>query len=62
MTKATFICEDCGLHYENEQDAKNCYTFCKEYNACSVEITKYSAEAIANSKKSRESMESKKDK
>lgn len=42
--KSTYQCEACGLHYEDEAMMKKCYEFCAEYNACSLEITKYSVE------------------
>lgn len=37
-------CAECGLHYVNEATAKKCEAFCKEHNACSLEITRYSVE------------------
>jgi hypothetical protein len=39
-----YQCEVCGLHYENEQHAEDCYDYCSINNACSLEITKLSAE------------------
>ncbi len=44
MTKEVYECKDCGLHYEEEQLAKDCYDFCTKNHACSVEITKHSIE------------------
>ena len=40
-----FECPECGLHYDDSELAKKCEVFCKEYNACSLEITKHSLEA-----------------
>ncbi len=40
----TFICKDCGLHYEDEQLAKDCYDFCTKNKACNVEIIVHSVE------------------
>jgi hypothetical protein len=39
-----YQCPECGLHYEDKQIAKQCEAFCKEYNGCSLEITKLSVE------------------
>jgi hypothetical protein len=41
-------CEKCGLHYNEEQYAKDCYAYCKAHNACSIDITKYFIEASGN--------------
>jgi len=43
--KQLYQCPECGLHYEDEETAKQCEAFCKENNACSLEITKMSVEA-----------------
>lgn len=40
----TYKCEDCGLHYKDEQLAKDCYDFCTKNHACSVKITSKSIE------------------
>ncbi len=37
-------CPECGLHYEDKAIAKQCEAFCKEHNACSLDITRYSVE------------------
>jgi predicted ATP-dependent serine protease len=39
-----YKCPECGLHYVDENIAKQCETYCKEYNSCSLEITKQSIE------------------
>jgi len=44
MRFVDYKCEDCGLHYEDEKLAKDCYDFCAKNHACSVEITKHSIE------------------
>ncbi len=51
MTELRYQCPECGLHYLNKKLAKECEDFCKEHNACSLEITKYSIEASAKLKK-----------
>ncbi len=40
-----YRCPECGLHYEDQEIANQCETFCKEFNACSLEITKHSLES-----------------
>ena len=42
--KKLFKCQQCGLHYEDEKISKQCAAFCKQYNGCSLEITKLSVE------------------
>jgi hypothetical protein len=57
---AMYKCEECGLHYNEEQYAKDCYAYCKAHNACSIDITKCSIEASGiaiTSKKLEESNE-----
>lgn len=44
VDKTLYECPECGLHYEEEQIAKQCEAFCKEYNGCSLEITQHSVE------------------
>jgi hypothetical protein len=41
----SFECPECGLHYNDEATTKQCEDFCKQYQACSIEITKNSIEA-----------------
>lgn len=43
--KEVFKCEECGLHYNEKATAQQCETFCKENNACSMDITKHSIES-----------------
>jgi len=38
-------CADCGLHYESEKLATDCFDFCTKNRACSLEITKHSIES-----------------
>ena len=42
--KGLYQCPECGLHYEDEQIAKQCEAYCKKYQGCSMEITKLSVE------------------
>lgn len=44
MSTSTYKCEECGLHYENEQLSKDCYDFCVKNKACDVEIIVHSVE------------------
>jgi len=48
--KLLFECPECGLHYENQQIAKQCEDYCKEYQGCSMDITKFSEERKSTSK------------
>ena len=36
-----FMCEECGLVYEEAGLAKSCEEFCRKYGACSLEIAKH---------------------
>lgn len=42
--KQLFQCPVCGLHYYDKELTQNCEAFCKEFNACSMEITQHSVE------------------
>lgn len=42
--KKTFQCPECGLHYRNEEIAKQCEAYCKANKACNVEIMQHSIE------------------
>lgn len=42
--KVLYQCSVCGLHYEDKQTAKQCDAYCKEFNGCSLDITKLSIE------------------
>ena len=35
-----YLCEICGLGYRDRETAHRCEAFCKEHDACSLEITK----------------------
>lgn len=37
-----YICPECRLSYTNKELAKKCEAWCKKYNSCNLEITKYS--------------------
>lgn len=39
-----YKCEECGLHYEKEDIAKDCEKFCRENHACNLEIIKNAVE------------------
>lgn len=36
-----YLCDECGLGYENGVTAQKCEEHCKKHNSCSLEITKY---------------------
>jgi hypothetical protein len=38
--KKIFICEKCGLGYENESIANKCEEYCSKHKGCSLEIIK----------------------
>jgi hypothetical protein len=40
-----FQCPECGLHYSDEQLAKECEAFCREHQACNLEIIRQSVES-----------------
>lgn len=40
-----YQCSECGLHYTDKQMVQKCAAFCKEHNACSIDITKHSVES-----------------
>ena len=42
--KKYYICEICKFAYESREWAEKCENFCKEYNSCSLEITKHAVE------------------
>ncbi len=42
--KILYQCIECGLHYHDEQTAKQCEAYCKKYHGCSMAITKLSVE------------------
>jgi len=37
--KIIYVCEICGLGYEDEETAKACQEYCSTHDACSLEIT-----------------------
>ncbi len=36
-----YLCEECGLLYEDFYWADKCEKWCKEHNSCNVEITRH---------------------
>ena len=46
--KLLYQCAECGLHYADKSKAKECETWCKQYNSCNLEITKQSVEYRQN--------------
>jgi len=45
--KKFYQCPECGLHYEDKDQAEKCEAWCKEHKSCNVEIT---SSAIENKK------------
>jgi hypothetical protein len=43
-----YQCPVCGLHYKEEETAKDCEAFCSQHNACSLEIIQHSIETLGN--------------
>jgi hypothetical protein len=35
----TYKCEECGLHYETEEQAEECENFCRDKGVCDFDIT-----------------------
>lgn len=50
-----YQCPECGLHYDDEQTAKDCYEFCTKNHACSIEVTRHSVEYRRLTKKPEDS-------
>lgn len=39
-----YQCSDCGLHYEEKEQAAACELWCREHGSCNLEITSRSVE------------------
>lgn len=42
--KKVYQCPECGLHYEDEEIARQCEAWCREHKSCNLEITKFAVE------------------
>ncbi len=42
--KKLFVCAECGMKYRNEEFAKKCENYCRENQACNLDIVKHSVE------------------
>ena len=40
-----YQCPECGLHYDNEELAKQCEAWCEEHKSCNFLIEQQSVEA-----------------
>ena len=40
--KGLFICEECGLAYEQKEWAEKCQQWCRENQSCNLEIIQHS--------------------
>jgi hypothetical protein len=40
--KTVFICEECGLAYEQKEWAEKCQQWCRENQSCNLEIIQHS--------------------
>ena len=41
-----YVCEECGLRYEDIETAQKCEDYCKKHKSCSLEIIKNSIQDI----------------
>ncbi|MBI4286467.1 MAG: hypothetical protein HY670_11310 [Chloroflexi bacterium] len=39
--KTLYVCEECGLAYEDKHWAEKCQQWCKQYQSCDLEITQH---------------------
>lgn len=39
-----YVCTECGLHYSDEQVARQCAAWCSEQQSCNIAITKLAIE------------------
>ncbi len=39
-SKTVFLCEECGLGYEDRDTAQRCEDWCRRTRSCSLKITK----------------------
>lgn len=42
--RRVYVCEECGLAYEERTWAERCEEYCGKHNACSLEITSHAVE------------------
>jgi transposase-like protein len=47
MSKQLYQCPECGLHYKDKTTSEACEAFCRQNQACSMEIAKKSVEREA---------------
>lgn len=40
----TYQCPECGLHYRDENVAKQCEKWCREYKSCNLKIIQSAVE------------------
>ena len=45
-----YICEGCGLEYEDKIWAEKCEAWCKKTQSCNLEITKHSKRILKRQK------------
>jgi len=43
--KRYYLCEECGLAYEDKVWAEKCQDHCSKHRGCSTEITKHAVQA-----------------
>lgn len=39
-----YHCPECGLHYYNQEIAKQCEAWCRLYKSCNLEVVKLAVE------------------
>ena len=42
--ESLYTCPECGLHYENKEQAERCEIWCKAHHSCNLEITNHAIE------------------
>jgi hypothetical protein len=42
--ETAYRCDDCGMHYKNQETAEKCEEYCREHGLCNSEITEKSME------------------
>ena len=40
-SQTIYVCEICGLAYEEKECAEKCQQWCERYNSCNLEITQH---------------------
>jgi hypothetical protein len=46
LDRTLYVCEVCGLNYEERMWAEKCEDFCARHHACSLEITSHAVKNL----------------